>query len=528
MTIQAAVTDGGLQDIGAKAVAFQHPIFQVWAPIWRKLAHVREGAGGFLDGTYLVAHPREWQDHEAANPRKPSKKLKARRALASYENIAASIIEAKKSALFHDEVRRRVGDADKATTSDLEQWWEDVDGAGTHIDDFMSDAWDAAATFGHAIIYLDKPATTGPDESSEVTAADADRPYLRVYTPLDVYDWLKDDRGKLIAVKLMEAIQRTEFSQFPNSTQFQVRMVSDTNWTLYNQGGQFLQQGDHQLGMLPIVILYAQRRTMLPDIGHSVLDDPQLYIDLYNLTSEVRELLRNQTFSQLSVKLDKDESVIDAQKNLATVTGTESALFSHGGIDYISPSAENISAYHAEIERRLRTIYRVAALQWEADTKDAEAKGSLQLKRADMNQRLSYYADELGRAEYAIAKLYYRAQYGADVGETRFENDGVVIQYPESFDLTPFIVVIEQAQAALSIGMPSEVLKELRKALLPKLLPEIDEKTSTKLNTAIENEPDAQTLADKATQLINAGLKASPVGTPQPGSKQEQAAANFN
>lgn len=528
MTIQAAVTSGTLEDIGAKAVAYQHPVYQVWAPIWKKLAHVREGAGGFLDGTYLVPHPREWKDHEAKNPRTPSKKLIARRALAAYENIAASIIEAKKSALFHDEVRRRVGPADKDTPSDLEEWWDDVDGAGTHIDDFMSDAWDAAATFGHAIIYLDKPATTGPEEEAVSTAADATRPYLRVYTPLDVYDWLKDDRGKMVAVKLVEAIQRTKFSEFPNSTQFQVRMVSDDNWTLYNQGGQFMQQGDHALGVLPVVILYGQRRTMLPDIGHSVLDDPQLYIDLYNLTSEVRELLRNQTFGQLSVVLDKDESVIDAQKNLNTMTGTESALFSHGGIDYISPSADNVTAYHAEIERRLRTIYRVVALQWEADTKDAEAKGSLQLKRADMNQRLSYYADELQRAEYSIAKLWYRAQYGSDIGEQRFENDGVVIQYPESFDLTPFIVVIEQAQAALSIGMPSPVLKELRKALLPKLLPEIDEQTSADLAKAIEDEPDTPTLADKATQLINAGLKAGPTGTPAPASRQEQTQANFN
>lgn len=536
MTVQTTVTDGGLQDLGTKAVLYQHPVYTVWAPIWRKLAHVREGAGGFLDGTYLVAHPREWTDYQAENPRTPSKKLLARRRLASYENIAATIIEAKKASLFQEEANRRVGpdDVDKQP-SEIEDWWQDVDGSGTSIDDFMADAWDAAATFGHAVIYLDKPGDTGPDEN--LTAADVDRPYLRVYTPLDVFDWLKDDRGRLTAMKLVEAVARTSFTQLPASTQFQVRLVTDTGWSLYgpyidggrgatkgNANGQFIDSGDHNVGALPIVVLYGQRRTMLPDIGHSVLDDPQLYIDLYNLTSEVRELLRNQTFAQMSVKLGPDESVLDAQKNLSQTTGTESALFSHGGIDLIEPSGQAVVAYHNEIERRLRTIYRTAALQWEADTKDAEAKGSLQLKRADMNQRLSAHAEELQRAEYAIAKLWYRAQYGADVGESKFETDQITIQYPESFDLTPFVVMIEQAQAALSLGMPDDVMKEIRKSLVPKLLPELTPDKLGDMMQAIDDEPDPATVAAQAMS-VNKALMAEPIGVPKPGSKQEQQAA---
>src|SRR6185295_775020 len=106
----ATSTNSGDLRTASNPVAQTHPVYQVWAPIWRKLAHVREGVGGFLDGTYLVPHPREWQDYTLANPVIPTKKLIARRALASYENFASTLIESKKSALFRAKATRRVGD----------------------------------------------------------------------------------------------------------------------------------------------------------------------------------------------------------------------------------------------------------------------------------------------------------------------------------------------------------------------------------------------------------------------------------
>jgi hypothetical protein len=49
-------------------------------------------------------------------------------------------------------------------------------------------------------------------------------------------------------------------------------------------------------------------------IGQSVLNDPALYVDLYNLTSEQRELLRNQTFSILNVVLGTGPDAISVRR----------------------------------------------------------------------------------------------------------------------------------------------------------------------------------------------------------------------
>ena len=88
--------------IGPLVAATHHRLYDLFLPEWIKLANVREGTGGFIDGTYLIAHPREWEDFNAAEPKKPTRKLKARRALASYENLASTILETKKSALFRE------------------------------------------------------------------------------------------------------------------------------------------------------------------------------------------------------------------------------------------------------------------------------------------------------------------------------------------------------------------------------------------------------------------------------------------
>jgi hypothetical protein len=112
-------------NLGAKVAASVHPLYTLFKPVWEQLAHVREGTGGFLDGTYLVAHPREWLDHSSKqtdpltgavtvttnpNPKSPSPKLKARRKLARYENVASAILESKKSVLFREQPTRRVGE----------------------------------------------------------------------------------------------------------------------------------------------------------------------------------------------------------------------------------------------------------------------------------------------------------------------------------------------------------------------------------------------------------------------------------
>jgi hypothetical protein len=510
--------------IGNRAIATQHPTYIALAPIWTLLRDAREGTGGFLSGHNLVAHPREWQDYDSPNPSKPTKKLKARRALACYENFPDTIIEAFTSALFREQAVRQVGD--NQGESAIDEWWEDVDGVGTHVDDFWAQAWDLAGTYGYVYLYLDRPATTA------ATAADTPKPFVRVYTPLDVPDWLTDDVGNLIGVKFLEGVPRASFDQPADNTQKRYRVVTDTEWVLYDYNGAILERGAHAIGTLPVVVLFSKRRKSDRHVGASVLGDPKLYQDVYNLTSEVRELLRNQTFGLLNIPLGTGDQAITVEQAIDALgkqRGTDNVVFSGLAAQFIQPDAANVTVYHEEISRRLRTIYRLVSLSWESDTKDAEAEGSLTLKREEMNQRLSKFADELERADYALADLFYRAEYGADAGSRRLEQDQLTIKYPDTFELTPFEELAAQLQSAQSIGLPSLFLKEARKRAYKKFpgMADLSNEQQDAIDKAIDAAPDDLTPQEQADQRMNMvmeGMKKGVVKPPKPALPKEPAA----
>jgi hypothetical protein len=482
-----------------------HPVYQTWEAHWRKLVHVYDGSGGFLDGTYLVAHPREWEDFTSPTPRKPTKKLKARRALARYENVAGVLLDQKRSALFREGITRQVGKSDKPSEHPIEVWWKNVDGEGCSIDDWMSDAFTWSALFGHVFHYMDRQASEGAE-----TAADAGALFLRLYCPLDVPDWLQDDRGKLLAVKLLEAVPRTTIDDMAASeNQFRERIVTAEAWETRAYGrGDVTAEGPfpHQFGTIPVVVQYAKRKSLAPLVGQSVLGDPSLYIDLYNITSEIRELLRNQTFGILTIKLGVGEgsmNVTDAKTLLGETKGVENVMFTPDGAEYIQPDAANVTVYQAERTELLRTIYRLAALPWESDSKDAEAEGSLKLKREDMNQVLAAYGDQCEKAEIEIAKLWFRANYG-DTWEKQWDDAEVVIRYPDAFDVTPFEEILQQVQAATTLPMGPTFMAQMCKRMIVKFMPDLPSDVKSKIEAEIDTQAKAQAEMDakmKAAEL---------------------------
>lgn len=486
-----------------------HPLYALWSPVWIKLAHVYEGSGGFLDGTFLIAHPREWIDYTKPVPSQPTKKLKARRALARYENVAASIIEQKRSAIFREAVTRTVGDSKKKTPHALELFWQNVDGSGCSIDDWMSQAFLPASIFGYAIHVMDRPAGTA------TTKADEGKPYLRLYCPLDMPDWLTDDRDQLQAVKLMEAVPRESLEQaLPVLTQARTREITTTTWRVTTNGTEE-SSGEHKFGCLPVVLHYAARRALSSIVGKSVLVDPQLYIDLFNLTSEIRELLRLQTFGLLNAPLVSGENsrtdIEVAKAMIGTETGAENLVFSPLPLAYVQPDTQNVSVYQDERESLLRTIYRLTSIPWSSDSKSAEAAASLSLKREDMNQILASYADECEAAEYQIARLWFRATYGPDAWEREWDNANVIIRYADTFNVTPFGEVLQQAQAAMSMEFGPLFMAELQKRLTAKFLPDAPQDVLD----AIEEEIDtlvterAEQKAEMEQAKLNA-MKAAP------------------
>lgn len=506
-----------MADYTRKQVGYCHPDYLDFQSEWIKLAHVREGTGGFLNGTYLHAHPREWEDYTSASPSVPTKKLRTRRNIASYENFAATLVESFRSALTREAPVRRVGEGKSDTP--IQKFWENCDGAGTSMDAFMATAFDIAGTFGHMWVYMDRPKVTAAE-----TAADEPLPFLRYYTPLDAMDWRVDDMGRLVAIKFAESPANTDLRVPVNRGDQQMRVITTESWELYDMKGKLVDSGEHKMGIVPVLPVFTNRRPLKPWIGAPILGDPDNFIDLYNLVSEIRELLRNQAFSILNVPLGTGPdamTVEQAQTLMGNAKGTDNVLFSGTAAGFISADAENVVVYHAEFSRKLRSIFRLAGVAWESDSKDAEAEGSMQLKREDMNQRLSGYANEMEASETRIVEMFYRATVGEDAWERQVEADGAQVAYPDTFDLTPFDDLLKQAQQMPAVGMPPLFMKELRKTLARKFAgskdwtPELLEKIDKQIDSA----PDDLTPAEQAQQRLDLtmqAMKAGGKGEPQP------------
>lgn len=496
----------------------KHPLYTTWSPTWLKARDVYEGSGGFLDPDcpYLVPHPREWLDHSIdateevdgerrtigkvpnPTPTQPSPKLKLRRKLARYENVADTILDAVMSPLFEEPAQRRVN-VDKAAGKSLpiQQFWKDVDGKGTSIQSAVEDAFVVAGAFGHCIWYLERRET-----EEAPTAADAQVPRLCRYTPLDMVDWLTDEHtGELIAVKFVEQAPRTEFSAI-KSDNTRTRVVDRKKWTLYDSKGRKIDGAEHGFGTLPIVILYGKRRPLTPVVGKPIIGDPDLYIDLYNLVSELRELLRNQTFAILNVPIGPEGDVAKESSILGQQSGTANVLLSTLKADYISPEGTNVEAYHTHLDRLGRMIYRLASVPWEGDSRAAEGAESRRLKRQELVSRLSKYAGELHRAEWAIVQLIYRLLNG-EQWEQALETDGVLVQYPKTFHPPDLNEVATNVGLALGLDLGETATKELKKQTTRAFLPQ----ATTDQLKQIDEEIDAQEVltADERQQKLLEG-----------------------
>jgi hypothetical protein len=508
----------------APAIGPTHPHYAIWACVWQRLAHVYEGDGPFLDGGAIIPHPREWEDHSLPiyatsspgdpteahtagakiigfvsnpNPEKPTAKLKERRKLARYENVAATIVDQKVAALFRQPPIRKVKGEDP--NHPWLQWTENVDAKGTGLTDYMRDGSRVSMVFGHMVLMLDRPKMDTPPR----TMADVAPMYLRSYTPLDMPDWLTDEAGMLTAVKLLEAVPRADLKTPTAIATWRVRYVTAADWEVVDEkqrgekvARKAVDQGPHNFGVLPVVALYAKRRALIPVVGQSVLFDPNLFYDLYNLTSEKREILRKQTFSILNIPLGSGQdamSVEDAKALLGQMVSTVNVMFSGLQAQYISPSGENVKAYHDEIATLIRTIFRLCSVPWESDSRDAESEGSMKLKREDMNQILSDYATELEKAEYALAERWFRGMYG-QAWEKEWASAEPTIRYDRQFDVTPFQEMLTQAQAALALplGQSKAFLLELCKMLLPLFLPNLPESVHAAIVKELEAQPSPQ------------------------------------
>jgi hypothetical protein len=488
-------------------VAYEHPRYSDWKNVWSELGQLYEGDGDYLDGSALVAHPREliWKVDAEGNTDlnaapTESEKFKRRKAIARYDNIAQAIVDTVITHLHSKDPTRLIDSGESKTKHPLEEFWDDVDGNGTNIKDWVLHHQKLAAVYGHVPTIMGR---MGGSESPR-NRAEQGRLVLRSYTALDMIDWLAPD-GVVSSVKLREVKPRTSLTE-TTKEEFQYRVVDGESVMVYDKEGGTIETVDHGFGEIPLAMLYHRQRARVPVIGQSMLRDPKVFKDYYNLVSELRELLRSQTFSMLNIQLGEKEAIGDARSLLGDKLSTESFLWTRGPAGFIAPPEGPANVYTAELDRLERRMFRLASVPYDSDSRDAESAESRRLKGLDLNRLLASMGDEAERYERDIARLWFIGTHGREQGLARMEQTPVTVSYPDEYYTQQLQEALEDATMSLGMGLGPTANSLIRKRnVLPFILEDLTSKETADIEKEIDEESAKAEEAKAALRLLGPG-----------------------
>jgi len=417
------------------------------------------GKGGFANGEYLIAHPRE-----------SDTKLKARKELAVYPNFVRKIVDVMMGFLWRQAPSREVDDL-------YSTFINNADGIGTKLDTLLASYQRLAMIVGTVYVIVDKPTSQGQTRATQAA------PYLALRLPGQLASETKNAAGE------WESVTFTELQG--NKTVY--RTYTRTGWQLTEKanGEGMIDQGVYSLGRVPVVRLHIAK-PLTPSDSQSqsfVFDLAALNWDLFNLRSELRELFRAQTFAMLALPV-ADEAEREKLKDLQI--GTENALTYNpnggGTPSFIAPPPDPVTLYMQQIEATVTDIYRVANLEFVGGVQQSGVALSFHFQEA--NSSLRGMAEMCEAAEAEIASLVHLWQGSTFDGNIAYSND---------FNITDLQSAINTAMDSVTLGMGAEFDKAIKKRLAKQIL---GNDAAPSILAAIDSEIDAQgdTYGDRVAQ----------------------------
>ena len=447
------------------AVTHEHPVYEAFKDAWDVLANAYDGTGGFKDGSYLYKFPREDDD-----------KYTARTAQARYHNYVESLVE-----LFTRYLTRSV--TRETDSEDLADWWLDVDGRGTSIDDMIRDVVALALSSGHVGALIDKPTMEPGETRSEDT-----QPFVSLYAPLAIQDWILDARAGLRAVKLREAVTPVGFEDDADD---QYLIWDDEMWARFDIEGVPIpeQAGAHELGRVPFEVFRPKRMKRHPFIGKPLIS-AHLVLAIFNRASEEDEVLRNQAFSQLIVSLPNDadaDAIRQAQDLISSGGGTQKALVVPGTARYETPDMATAEAIRTNQEFLVREIYRMAHVPFRQDTREVESADAIRLQHQELNELLRGMANDLTQFEQNIARHYFGWQSTSpERADAAMEAANVSVQYPTEFFTRSLAGELEEWATAVAFGLGPTAEKAIKRRVAARVLEDADVETAEAIDAEIE------------------------------------------
>ena len=453
----------------AELVARRHPEWREHQVRWRWLLDSLEGGERYRQAIYghdprglpvrnLIRHKREYPDPRDADvifgdsmfylPQPVAEDPAAqatdddyelRRARTPVPTFVAEAVDTHLSRIYAREVRREGPDR-------LLRWWNDVDGCGTSIDQWMAEVVaPLLLTLGQLDLAFDHPAL--PDGEEVATRADAerlglDRCLAAYILPENMLWWRLDPTGHRYEECLVR--EYAEVDDGPDvATVARYRHWTAAESTLYDEDGILLDCTPHPFGRVPIVRVFDRRKPRCRNIGQPRYEGvAERQREYYNRDSEL--ILSDTT--QAHPLLQGPEDFIEADGTipvgpswlLPKKKNIQGGATTYEGFDVVQfpkEGADSIRKNKADIRD---DVDRDSALV-RPTGRDGVAQSGISkvIDHADGNNRLAKIAKILGRAEELIAEFALAVLDDGAIGP-HFDLDADVpvrVAYPTEFDL---------------------------------------------------------------------------------------------
>lgn len=341
---------------------------------FRFLAEALDGSGGFRPsvtrnaaGQAVLSGP----SHLVRYPREGDEKFARRNEVAWYVNDLRAACTRFAGYLAQ---RRPLRGIDNPL---LMGFADDCDWRGNNLDVFWQQFSIDAKARGNLLLLVDMPRDPAADGRAV--------PFLSAIAPEQVHDFELDDNGLLRMVQ----VRAGDLIRGWNAEGWWVR-----------RGETIIEQGAHPLGICPVL---AFGETAFPAEGEFA-QIADLSRRLFNLRSELDEILRAQTFSLLAYQVPPEQAGQLDVASIAGQIGTHNMLI-HGGQTpaFIAPDAGPARTYLdviAQVDEKIRRIGHVV------EAPDRSESGiALQIRFQQLNSALSHWAgqmEDLERRTWAL------------------------------------------------------------------------------------------------------------------------------
>lgn len=441
-------------------------VYRQEVKLWDYLARSTAGGQDYREAGYL----RKYLNEDAAPG---GNQYNLRLISTALDNHVQTVVNVYRSYIFKTEPTRTFGLAGEFAGAD--EFVEDCDLDGTDLNDFQKAVSDTLSVYGTAWVAVDRPAYQAQTLADE--QALGIRPYVSLYTPMQVMDWKYEravnGRSELVFVKIREASYDTydvirvwtptvvyeyhvERSQRPSL----VRPNGDINSnpvesTVMMDYEKIIKQIEYinPLGRVPVFCAYNGRKVKNGYAVSDIADAADHQRAIYNLASELEQNIRISSHPSLVKTADTVAAagagaVINMPENLPG--DLKPFLLQPGGatVDSILAAIN----YHKDAIDRMTHLTAVRGEKTQSGT--AHESDFLVL-----NARLADKAATLEKIEYKIWDLFFTWQ-GIEPSED-FE-----VCYETSFSIRDKARDLAQLTTGLSLVDNPLYQAEAKKAIV--------------------------------------------------------------